>query len=177
MSEAAAPATGRSCGSCTLCCKVYEVPPVENKKAGQWCRHCKPGQGCGIWDTRPQFCRDFHCMWILDQSVGPEWKPDISRFVMNSKPVGIVVMVDPGHPLAWKREPYYGMFKRMALNLAKQRRVVQIIVNDMLTVITPDEDLKLGRFGDGFIYDWAQTAGPFGPEFRFAGARRQTNAA
>ena len=36
---------GRECGSCSLCCKVYNVPEIE-KPAGKWCRHCTPGKGC-----------------------------------------------------------------------------------------------------------------------------------
>ena len=46
------PAPGRECGSCTLCCKVYDVPAVDSV-AGQWCRHTKQGRGCAIHATRP----------------------------------------------------------------------------------------------------------------------------
>ena len=44
---ASQPAPGRECGACTLCCKVFDVPVLE-KPAGQWCKHCLPGRGCGI---------------------------------------------------------------------------------------------------------------------------------
>src|SRR5258708_27094970 len=36
---------GRECGSCTLCCKVYNIPEI-GKAAGKWCKHCTPGKGC-----------------------------------------------------------------------------------------------------------------------------------
>jgi hypothetical protein len=33
---------GRSCGSCSLCCKVMPVQEL-SKPAGQWCVHAVPG--------------------------------------------------------------------------------------------------------------------------------------
>jgi len=53
----------RSCGTCTLCCKVLAVDELK-KPHGKWCAHCKTGQGCGIYDTRPAECRDFRCTWL-----------------------------------------------------------------------------------------------------------------
>ena len=29
--------SARECGSCTLCCKVFDVPPMD-KKLSVWCR-------------------------------------------------------------------------------------------------------------------------------------------
>ena len=49
---------GRACGSCTLCCKVIAVTDF-NKLPGVWCAHCVRGKGCGIYETRPQICRDY----------------------------------------------------------------------------------------------------------------------
>jgi hypothetical protein len=43
----------RSCGDCTLCCKVMAVEAL-GKPAGSWCSHCKPGRGCLIYETRPE---------------------------------------------------------------------------------------------------------------------------
>jgi hypothetical protein len=38
----------RSCGSCTLCCKLMPVllDDGEDKPAGEWCKHCTKGVGC-----------------------------------------------------------------------------------------------------------------------------------
>ncbi len=79
----AQPAPGRACGACTLCCKVYDVPAVESV-AGQWCRHTKAGQGCAIHATRPDHCRAFHCLWMTESWLGPEWKPDRAKMVLTS---------------------------------------------------------------------------------------------
>ena len=32
----------RDCGTCTLCCKVFDVPPV-NGNHSVWCQHGVPG--------------------------------------------------------------------------------------------------------------------------------------
>ncbi len=139
--------TMRSCGSCTLCCKVYEVPPVDNKPAGIWCKHCKPGAGCAIWQDRPQFCRDFQCMWILDERLGPEWKPETARFVMSYTPDQhmLGIRVDPGAPHAWKREPYLGGLHRWAKALAERNHFVMVNVGETGFLIMPERIVELGN--------------------------------
>jgi hypothetical protein len=173
---AAAPATGRSCGSCTLCCKVYEVPPIDNKPRGVWCRHCQPGKGCGIWEQRPEFCRDFHCHWIRDDSFGPEWKPDIAKFVMNERDSGLIVTVDPGHPQAWRREPYLAGLRRIAFAMNQDRRAVQVMVREHLTVLTPDDEIAVGPFGDGVRFHWERVDLPVGSFVRLARVERKAAA-
>jgi hypothetical protein len=135
------PAPGKSCGPCTMCCKVYEVPVVE-KPAGKWCTHCKPGRGCGIWETRPQFCRDFHCRYIVDPNLGPQWRPDISKFVMNYQPNGsFAISCDPGARHAWKQEPYYSSLKRMSQQLLENGIAMYVSDGVNKIIVTPDEDV------------------------------------
>src|SRR5436305_14221849 len=43
----------RSCGDCTLCCKLLSITELE-KPIGKWCPHCEIGKGCKIYDCRPQ---------------------------------------------------------------------------------------------------------------------------
>ena len=143
---ASAPAPGRACGTCTLCCKVFDVPALE-KPAGQWCRHCKPGRGCGIHETRPAHCRSFHCLWMTEGWIGPEWKPERSKMVLTIDPGTrfLLVQVDPGNAAAWKREPYYGQLKRWAAASIPQKRHVVVFLNKSATVILPDRDVPLGH--------------------------------
>ena len=43
------PVEGKACGSCTMCCKLFEINWLDRPKpAGKWCPHCRPGQGCAI---------------------------------------------------------------------------------------------------------------------------------
>jgi hypothetical protein len=145
-----APAPGRACGTCTLCCKVYDVPSLE-KPAGIWCRFAEPGRGCGIHETRPQHCRSFHCLWMTQTWLGPEWKPEQAKMVLSVDPTTqfLFVQVDPGQPAAWRREPYYRHLKQWAAASLQRKRHVVVFLNKSATVILPDRDVALGPLGPG----------------------------
>ena len=146
----ATPAPGRACGSCTLCCKVYDVPAVASV-AGQWCRHTLQGRGCGIHATRPDHCRAFHCLWMTEAWMGPEWKPDRSRMVLSLDPAtrSMNVQVDPGQPRAWRRDAYHSQLRRWAAASLPLKRLVLVHLNASTTVVLPDRDVPLGSFGPG----------------------------
>src|SRR5947209_14609063 len=72
---------GRTCGGCTLCCKVIAVADF-GKLPGVWCSHCIRGKGCGIDATRPTDCRTFFCEWMLEKGLGAEWKPESGKFAL-----------------------------------------------------------------------------------------------
>lgn len=144
------PAAGRACGTCTLCCKVYDVPALA-KPAGSWCGHCKPGRGCAIHDTRPQHCRSFYCLWMTQDWLGPEWKPDRAKMVLSVDPATnfLFVQVDPGAANSWRTEPYYRHLKQWASGAAARKRHVIVFLNKAATVILPDRDVPLGVMGPG----------------------------
>jgi hypothetical protein len=143
MTEAVSSA-GRSCGSCTLCCKVFAVPPVENKPRGVWCKHCKPGQGCGIWQTRPEFCREFHCLWIKDVNLGPQWQPNVAKFVMNWwSETTLHITCDPASPMAYRQEPYWTSLRDTARKIAPNGRIL-IFKGNHKYVLLPDGERLLG---------------------------------
>lgn len=158
---------GRSCGSCSLCCKVLSIP-LFGKAAGQWCAHARPGKGCGIYKTRPFVCRSALCHWMMASGLGSDWKPDTAKFALfvRSEGARITAHVDPGWPLAWKRQPYYGVFKRWAAEGLRKRPImhlVDIVIGDRVTVILPDRDVELGAIGEGsFIKLEALASGGYG---------------
>ena len=139
------PAPGRACGSCTLCCKVYDVPDA-GATAGNWCPNCLPGRGCKIYDSRPQQCRAFHCLWITQDFLGPDWKPDKARFVltMDAATRWLFVQADPGAAQAWRKEPYYAQLKRWA---AAGNRPVIVFVRKHATALTTNGETVLGEIG------------------------------
>src|SRR4051794_7389373 len=66
-------ATGRACGSCSLCCKLLPIRELE-KPENKWCVHCKPASGgCTIYADRPPSCREFACHWLISKNLGDEW--------------------------------------------------------------------------------------------------------
>ena len=96
------------CDNCTLCCKVMKVRELE--KAGNvWCQHCKIGSGCEIYETRPESCRVYECVWLksqrFDRPIPLELRPDQSRVVIGTTNNGedVVLYVTPERPDAWKK--------------------------------------------------------------------------
>jgi hypothetical protein len=97
-----------SCGTCTLCCKTMKVHELD-KAAHIWCRHCRIGKGCEIYETRPESCRIYDCLWLqtqrLDRPMAAELRPDHSRVVAGTTNGGddVVLYLDPDRPDAWQR--------------------------------------------------------------------------
>jgi Fe-S-cluster containining protein len=140
---------GRACGDCTLCCKVAAVEDF-GKPNGAWCPHCAKGKRCTIYEARPQSCRDFYCQWMLEKSLGPEWKPDTAKFAMVRARGRLTALVDPGFPSAWRRSPYYENLQRWSEET--RRRLPAIYIVDVLIgarsiVILPDREVDLGIIG------------------------------
>jgi len=156
--DAGAPlVAGRSCGVCSLCCKLLPVAEL-GKPAAQWCVHAVRGGGCGNYADRPATCRQFFCAWRRDPSLGAEWKPDLARFVLSrdSAAQALVVTVDPGMPLSWKRQPYYERLKRMSEQAFRQGRKVLVSLRGQTTVVLPDRDVPLGAVAPDEIVIWRE---------------------
>jgi hypothetical protein len=75
-----------SCGSCTVCCHSLRVIELD-KPAGILCKHCLPGKGCGIYETRYEICRTFLCGWRQVPQLGDAWRPDRSGVLMLTQEV------------------------------------------------------------------------------------------
>jgi uncharacterized protein len=109
----------RECGSCSECCRLLEIsadraPEIGNKPAGEWCSHCAE-PGCGIYDRRPQLCRDFRCQWLVDERLGPEWFPPIAGMILvwQEQPATLFVVLDPDKPDAHRKQPFAHDLARM----------------------------------------------------------------
>jgi hypothetical protein len=158
--------SGRACGTCSLCCKVVSIPELE-KAAGEWCRHSRPGRGCGIHATRPFVCRGAYCEWMISKGLGPEWKPEKAKFALFKTNGGrrLTAHVDPGYPSAWRRSPYYENFKQWAREAALQSpdmHVVDVMIGEHSIVILPDRDVDLGRIAADEFVRLDKKTGPSG---------------
>lgn len=136
----------RSCDGCTLCCKVMKVDAPIDKPMNEWCRHCVRGTGCGIHETRPPVCRNFHCMWLIDGRLGPEWQPERCHMVLWLDLDGrrFNANVDEDHPDAWSAEPYYDWFKNLAAMSLPRGGQVVVYVGEDVHVMLPDGHASLG---------------------------------
>jgi len=143
---------GRTCGTCSLCCKVLDIPALE-KPAGKWCSHCKPRNGCGIHAMRPVACRGFYCEWTTSKGLGPEWKPERAKFLLSKTDEGrrMTAHVDPGFPGAWRASPYYENFKIWAAEGGKRdpMMMMAVMVGERVTVVLPDRDVEFGILAPG----------------------------
>jgi hypothetical protein len=142
---------GRSCGSCSLCCKVVAVEELA-KPIGVWCRHCHRQKGCAIYEARPPSCRMFICQWMLAAELGPEWKPDRAKFAMLKSAGGrhLTVFADPGNPGAWRRSPYYENLKHWAAQGVRNTadlHLLDVMIGPRCIVILPDREVELGDLG------------------------------
>jgi hypothetical protein len=139
----------RGCDGCTLCCKVMGVQALA-KPAGTWCKHCKTGVGCGIYETRPGDCSSFICGYLLLPELSEEWKPRVSRLIISTLISGnrINVYVDPARPDAWRRQPYYASLQAWSRRaLAKAGQVV-VRIGARCIVVLPDHAIDLGIVAD-----------------------------
>lgn len=96
---------GRECGTCTQCCEVLRIEAL-GKPELTACPHQQ--DGCTIYATRPDACREFYCGWRALPFVGEHWYPPTSGmmvFPMASEQ-RLTVHVDPAQPDAWRAEPY-----------------------------------------------------------------------
>ena len=119
------------------------------KPMGVWCGHCRCGQGCGVYDTRPQPCRVFTCQWLADPALSPRLRPDRTKVVLVSEPDGppLVAYCDPAHPHAWREEPVYGLLKAKAQALGKAGGIPLVLARAglRLWLITHTEDTDVGE--------------------------------
>jgi hypothetical protein len=97
-----------------MCCRVFPIPEAD-KPNTDWCANLQIGKGCRIYERRPEPCRAFHCLWLLDDSLGEEWRPDIAGFVLSDPdPWALLVTNDPDNPQAWRREPFEARIRTWA---------------------------------------------------------------
>ncbi len=139
-------ARAKSCGPCTLCCKLLAVAEL-GKPMSQWCAHLKPGAGCGIYDTRPHSCRTFECVWLMDPEMPHRFRPDQTKVVLDQDPEGLwlIARCDPANPSAWRRNPMYAALKTFAIEHWGKGKLALAVAGRHTGVITPKQDIDLGE--------------------------------
>lgn len=139
------PSPARSCGACTLCCKLLGIHELE-KPQGAWCGHCKPGKGCGIYEARPPSCRTFTCGWLADLSIPEAMRPDRSKVVLYFTTTGdrMIAACDPAQPMAWRKEPLYSQLRLWGAQAWARKRMVMVTIGERTILLTPRNEVDLG---------------------------------
>jgi hypothetical protein len=83
----------RSCGECTLCCKLLPVPEF-GKMANTKCQHQRSHKGCAIYSKRPLSCQFWSCGWLAWDDAGGLSRPDRVHYVIDIMPDYISIQDD-----------------------------------------------------------------------------------
>ncbi len=156
----------RECGTCTLCCKLMVVKELQ-KPPMKWCEHCDVGVGCGIYENRPKECRQFFCLYLLDENLGEHWNPLKSKMVLSYEPDHnlFAIHVDPGRMDGWRKEPYYSEIKSWAGPVTESKGLVVVNQVTGVTAVVPDREIDLGIVEQNQTIVTALKTGPNGREF------------
>lgn len=134
----------KSCGECSLCCKILRINVLE-KPAGVWCHHFAKGKGCSTHATAPGECRKFQCYWSISDLLGEDWRPDRSKLVIWSNTPGrIIVDVDPAHANAWRHEPYLSQLRAWSNRERSAPLEVLVRIGERMLVVFPEGEIDLG---------------------------------
>lgn len=150
--------TNRSCGDCTLCCRLLPVVGVD-KPANTRCRH-QTHKGCAVYGKvaapigRPRMpleCKLWSCRWLVAEGTRDMRRPDRSHYVVDVMPDFVIaqdgpegekiriealqVWVDPHH-----RDAHRDPALRAYLAKAGEDGLVTIVrfgANDGFTLVPP----------------------------------------
>lgn len=138
----------RSCGICTLCCKVLSITEL-NKPQNVWCSNCDIGRGCRIYETKPIECTAFNCLYLDWPEVEEHWFPARCKMVIVPELEGmrIAIHVDPSRPNAWREEPFYSDIQDWACSGAPETIQVVVYIKNRAIVVLPDREVDLGQVG------------------------------
>jgi hypothetical protein len=103
------------CGDCSYCCKLPGITAPFIKPVNQWCEHCAPGNGCQIYDTRPEQCRSYKCMWLV-RDLPPELKLTRCGVIIEPLPQDdrVALRVEPHRfSTAWRQPAVLAFIKTM----------------------------------------------------------------
>lgn len=131
-----------ACGDCTVCCKTMGVIEI-SKDPGVQCEHCT-GTACAIYDRRPPTCAGFKCVWLQEDNLPEEMRPDRSHVLMiPSDDADCVVMKVNAEHFGAHKAP---IFKQFIRRLMLERAMVVFVVcgdhDDLREVYYSSETLK-----------------------------------
>jgi hypothetical protein len=153
----AAAKAGRSCGDCAMCCKLLRIDELQ-KPAYQWCVHARPGSKggcCSIYQDRPGACKGYACEWLVNTDFDKElWYPKTCHMVISIITLGgirtFTVTVDPGYPLAWRKDPHYSQLRKLAsYGLTVQRKedlfIVHVRLPNKAFLVLPNSAIEVSN--------------------------------
>lgn len=143
------PLAHRTCGGCTMCCTLLGVVEL-GKPPGKDCEHQVKGQGCGIYETRPDSCQRYSCAWVSDGAeenlrLTDKDRPENTGIILTIPPeigpigpaIHAYVAVESAHHSYWGR--------RLIEKLSKRLLVVIIYKNRSRSIVGPEDRVLRAR--------------------------------
>ncbi|NLR72876.1 hypothetical protein HGI47_18530 [Novosphingobium sp. ERN07] len=135
---------GRSCGTCSMCCKVLAIEELK-KPFGVWCQHVRKGKGCSIYADRPPSCAAYGCGYLYWSETGEHWFPSRAKMVVELEDDSrLLVRVDRATPNVWRTQPYYADIKRWARIAELHGQQVAVMVGRNMTIVMAEHDVDVG---------------------------------
>lgn len=123
----------KECGGCTLCCELLPVPQLQ-KPESVLCGFCKRGVGCTVHERRPLVCRTFDCVYIQDEEIGLELRPDNCKVMFEKVNDTLYLALElPRDVGSWREKKVSDFIKKL------NKKGISIIVSSFTR--TPKEFL------------------------------------
>jgi Fe-S-cluster containining protein len=134
-------AASRSCGTCSLCCTVLRVDELE-KRAGEDCVHqCADdthGTGCGIYETRPEICRAYQCLW-RQGGLEEDERPDATGGIVDLETVGVGLRLG----IRMRRLEDFDAASKLRRIAERYRSEMPVRITDVEDVMNPDRPFRV----------------------------------
>jgi len=85
------------------------IDPEIKKANEEVCKNCVEGEGCKIYDTRPPICRGFKCLWLAEEQIPDNLRPDRCKIMIEPPSRGSISFLaysEPGNKDAWKNKSF-----------------------------------------------------------------------
>ncbi|MBC5766728.1 YkgJ family cysteine cluster protein [Ramlibacter albus] len=131
----------RQCGECVACCQALRIDsPQLQKQSGVLCPNCT-GKGCGIYEQRPQVCREWLCTWMRAPEIPEDFRPDL---------LGVMFSYEAQSASAnpFERRYFVGRYLRdpSTVDLAKVEQVIDYLARASVHVpvwLSKDGEMRL----------------------------------
>lgn len=130
-------AAPRACGGCSQCCTVLRVDEL-HKRAGRPCPELRGDGGCGIYERRPDICRDYRCLWLRGR-FEDEDRPDRSGGIVDllSEAGGARLSIQEVAPGAFDASP------RLQAIAARYRESMPVRIVEAGRIDDPDRPFRV----------------------------------
>jgi len=68
------------CTLCGACCVAPDIAALD-KPLGLRCPHLQPDNRCGIYDRRPQICRDYSADQVCETIAAPTLEERVQKYL------------------------------------------------------------------------------------------------